>query len=97
MSDDLASPCKDCGVETLPLDEGRAEWYDVTDDVWAATGLGSKGGYLCIGCLEARIQRTLTSADFTDAPLNNLAVTDTPRYAWSYRTPRLVARLKGTS
>jgi hypothetical protein len=29
------------------------------------------GGFLCIGCLENRIQRTLTRADFIEAPVNH--------------------------
>ncbi len=89
--DDLSSPCADCGVETLPVDDRRTEWYAVTDEVWAAAGMAD--GYLCIGCLEARIGRPLTAADFADAPLNDLARADLMRYAWSWRTPRLVARL----
>jgi hypothetical protein len=45
----------------------------VKDDVWAAAGMppydetqepGERGGYLCIGCLEARLGRTITRADF---------------------------------
>jgi hypothetical protein len=96
MSDeDLRALCVDCGVETLPLDEGRAEWYHVHPEVWEASGLGPDDGCLCIGCLETRLQRRLTPADFSDAGINDLSISDTPRYAWSYRTPRLVARLKG--
>jgi len=96
MSEDLTALCVDCGVETLPLDEGRAEWYHVNDDVWAATGLGPDDGCLCIGCLEARIGRVLTSADFSDAPLNNLSIADDSK-AWSWRTPRLIDRIGGAS
>lgn len=92
----LESPCTDCGVETLPDNDRRAEWYQVTDALWAASGLGPDDGYLCIGCLEARLGRQLVAADFTDAPLNDLGIVDVGRYAWSYRTPRLVARLKAT-
>jgi hypothetical protein len=91
-------PCHDCGAETMPADYGqRGEWYVVTDNVWHAGGLGTLGGYLCIGCLEARIGRRLTPADFTDAPINNLAVYDLPRWAWSWRTARLIARMSGWS
>jgi hypothetical protein len=31
------TPCADCGVETLPTDHRRAEWYVVTDEVWPRT------------------------------------------------------------
>jgi hypothetical protein len=35
--------------------------------------------FLCIGCLEARLGRTLTPGDFTDCPLNVPSPNDTPR------------------
>ena len=91
---DYTTPCKDCGINTLPIyGEARAEFYMVTNEIWAAVGAGQ--GFLCIGCLEARLGRILTPADFIECGLNNLDTADTPRYAWSYRTPRLTARLKG--
>ena len=31
------TPCADCGVETLPTDHRRAEWYVVVDEVWPRT------------------------------------------------------------
>lgn len=97
MSDeDLTALCADCGVETLPLDESRAEWYHVNDDVWAATGLGPDDGCLCVGCIEARLGRRLAPADFSDAPLNDLSISDTS-YAWSWRTARLTDRIRGES
>ncbi|HUE34155.1 MAG TPA: hypothetical protein VMQ38_15035 [Mycobacterium sp.] len=87
--------CVDCEVETMPTEwPRRAEFYIVTDEVWAASGITPTGGCLCVGCLEARIGRQLTPADFTDVPVNDLNVTD-DRYAWSFRTPRLIARLSG--
>ena len=33
-------------------------------------GHGKPGGYLCIGCLEARLGRRLTPADFPEFPVN---------------------------
>lgn len=91
--DDLSSPCADCGIETLPTDERRAEWYHVHPEVWEQTGLGIDDGCLCIGCLETRLGRTLTRADFTDAPVNDLGVESFGRYAWSFRSDRLMNRL----
>jgi hypothetical protein len=89
-------PCVDCGIECLPVDERRAEWYVVTKEVWAAAAMTPAGGCLCIGCLEARIGRQLAPTDFpADIKLNDLGITDVMRYAWSWRTPRLVARLSG--
>jgi hypothetical protein len=68
---DLAPmPCTDCGHDT-----GRNEYYMVRDDVWEQA-LGHKippvedDVFLCIGCLERRIGRTLTRRDFIDCPLN---------------------------
>ena len=72
----------------------RAEFYIVTDEVWAASAMTPTGGCLCVGCLEARLGRQLTPADFPDLPVNDLTITD-DRYAWSFRTPRLIARLSG--
>jgi len=67
----------------------------VTNDVWAEAGMTT--GYLCIGCLEARLGRTLVAADFTRVPINepgnpwNTArlddrLADVPRTPWPART-----------
>ena len=72
----------------------------VTDEIWAQAGMetdlipwyrpdGTPVGphdYLCVGCLEARLGRELTAADFTDAPING------PAYMHR-NTPRLNGRL----
>ena len=89
--------CHDCGVDTVPTEWGeRAEYYMVHDEVWAQAGMPpTRSGYLCIGCLERRLRRRLTPADFTDAGVNDLTIRATPRYAWSYRTRRLRDRLLG--
>jgi hypothetical protein len=68
---------------------GRHEWYTVTDAVWAAAGMNPHlvPGFnehieiLCVGCLETRLGRELTVADFTFAPLNGPRLFDTPRLA----------------
>jgi hypothetical protein len=87
--------CADGGVDTLPTGwRHRAEYYTVHDEIWAAAGMPFEG-FLCIGCLESRLGRTLTRADFDDAPVNDLRMSDMPRYAWTYRTPRLISRLRG--
>jgi len=51
--------------------------------VWEAAGMTA--GFLCIGCLEARLGRQLCPADFTNVRINN------PADPW--HTPRLAARL----
>ena len=59
------APCRDCGTETTPepVKRGTWEWYFVQDRVWAAAGMG-KRGFLCIGCLELRLGRSLCADDF---------------------------------
>jgi hypothetical protein len=69
--------CADCGLATITA----GEWYMVGNGVWDEAWLGRREpGWrhvpfceiLCIGCLEARLGRTLTAHDFTDAPVNDL-------------------------
>ncbi len=49
-------------------------------------------GYLCVGCLEARLGRQLHRGDFADAPLNDLSYYR-PEKAWWHRSDRLRDRL----
>lgn len=44
-------------------------WRQVCEEVKPQI---SKKGYLCIGCLEARLGRQLTHKDFNDAPINSV-------------------------
>jgi hypothetical protein len=67
--------CTSCGYDTW--DEG----YRVANAVWAAAG---PAGQLCIGCLEERLGRQLTPADFVDHDDNLEAIRPT--------SPRLRAR-----
>jgi hypothetical protein len=68
----LDAICKDCGVDTAPKGrECECEYYMVHDKVWSTAGMKKDGGFLCIGCLENRLGRELTAADFTSAPVNN--------------------------
>ena len=89
-------PCKDCGVNTISSG-GIGEYYMVEDRVWLDAGMdrGSKngGGYLCIGCLEMRLGRPLTSADFMpNTPIND------PRCPIGHpRSERLLLRLSSSA
>ena len=71
--------------------EGTWEWYFVHDWVWLAAGTvplperkrewgipteRAYEGYLCIGCLEERLQRRLMPDDFTTT---EVTILDTPR------------------
>jgi len=90
------APCRDCGIETLAEEWGEhSEYYMVHDAVWAQAGMAPGGGYLCVGCLEQRLGRRLNPGDFPAVPLNDPGLPSTPRFAWSYRTPRLQERLSG--
>lgn len=62
-------PCVDCTTDTAQ--RGVDEYFMVTDKVWAAAGIDRRGGMLCVGCLEARLGRRLTAADFTAVPVND--------------------------
>ena len=78
--------CQDCGVDTTPCTgkrgcrhKGKWEHYMVTKALWEQAGMDS--GFLCIGCLERRIGRRLTPADFPDLPINYPDPWDTERLA----------------
>jgi hypothetical protein len=51
--------CVDCG------EHKDGEYYMVTDELWAASGIAPHGGMLCLLCLERRIGRPLAGEDFT--------------------------------
>lgn len=78
--------CIDCDVHTKNI----GEYYMVNNDLWLAY-VGDRDtteqarGMLCIGCLEARMTRTLVPSDFSNARLNSMT-----NY---YRSPRLRDRL----
>jgi hypothetical protein len=72
----LPCPCADCGEDTLSKN-GPHEHYMVRDELWALFGAGD--GYLCVGCLEGRLGRTLTHRDFKNSPANAPNVRDTAR------------------
>ena len=57
--------CLDCGEHTGLI----GEYYMVKDGLWAK--YGARRGMLCIGCIEARMGRTLSPVDFTDCILNS--------------------------
>jgi hypothetical protein len=83
------APCsgKGRGSRILKRDVGKWEWYMVKDDVWAAAGMPpddetvpvGESGYLCIGCLETRLGRPLTRADFKYPEAHQEDELDTPR------------------
>lgn len=62
-------PCSDCQQETNHTDQ--AEWYMVLDSIWAEATKEVPAKYLCIGCLEKRLNRQLTHKDFNCTTLAN--------------------------
>jgi hypothetical protein len=60
--------CADCEVNTFQEPVGISEYYMVLDPIWEEHGVGK--GMLCIGCLENRMGRELTPADFNEYPVN---------------------------
>jgi len=63
-SEDPKWACLDCGINTY------GEYYVVHPSVWP---IAVNGGKLCVTCLEQRIGRPLTPADFLPCPANDLA------------------------
>jgi hypothetical protein len=72
----VTTACVDCAVGTIRA----GERYVVRNEVWKEAWAGRRKPWhalpgqqvLCIGCLEKRLGRTLTTCDFTDAPINDL-------------------------
>ncbi len=64
----IEAPCADCQMDTFALHE----YYMVHHAVWRAAGMtrGRRRAFLCIGCLERRLGRELTAADFLPCRLN---------------------------
>ena len=52
--------CVDCGKNTM-----GGEYFMVSDELWAATGMAPNGGMLCLADLERRRGRLITFDDFT--------------------------------
>lgn len=72
--------CVDCAHDTM-----QNEYYMVTDEVWAQSGLDKRDGMLCIGCLEGRIGRELVPSDFPDFPINCVS--------FNHKSQRLLQRM----
>lgn len=81
IPDKEPSLCEDCHQEVTPGRPGKGNWefYMVHNAVWAQAGMTA--GFLCIGCLEQRLGRPLTGADFMPTPPINQPSPecDTPR------------------
>lgn len=59
--------CMDCAAPTTAL----GEYFMVHTAVWEqAVAPHQRAGMLCVACLELRLGRWLTPADFTSAPIN---------------------------
>mgnify|MGYP001610466422 CR=1 FL=1 len=76
--------CADCGMDTSPCTGkrgcrhgGRWERYMVHRETGETGGVGD--GYLCLGCIEARLGRCLMVDDLPDLPINWPSRWDSPR------------------
>lgn len=58
--------CVDCEVNTHFINE----YYMVQFELWNSVTIHQNSGMLCIGCLEDRLGRELTTEDFIEAPIN---------------------------
>jgi hypothetical protein len=72
--------CNDCGVNVSEI----GEYYMLLEPVWFEAN-NRYEGMLCIGCVEKRLGRELTKADFWPCPLNEVKP--------SHQSERLVNRL----
>lgn len=59
------------------------DWYMVHDEIWEEAGMDQ--GFLHAACLELRLGRKLTSADFPDYPVNEPDSLDSPALAAARR------------
>lgn len=59
--------CITCDINTFYIHE----YYMIQDDLWKKVN-PKKKGMMCIGCVELKLGRTLTSGDFPDYPVNSL-------------------------
>lgn len=83
MDDNSNFICLDCSVSTLD----NKEYYMLKFGLWKLIH-PKNSGMLCIGCVEKRLGRTLTSSDFLDCPLN-----DMKREVIGFASDRLYNRL----
>jgi len=65
MTDYSDTRCRDCLVET-----SHSEWYIVKDNLWREATSSDCVDFLCVGCLEKRIERRLIPNDFKAIPIN---------------------------
>jgi len=78
------SPCADCRKRVLTL----GHWYMLTDETWSLAGM--KDGYLCLGCLVARLGRKLDLTDLgLDVPVNRMPWTLGALLPYIEQTPEL--------
>jgi hypothetical protein len=77
--------CKDCGKDTGR--RGLNEYYMVSREIWTTIhqAFEEKTGFLCIGCLEKRLGRTLVREDFPDCPENMWLLIKTQSYRLKIR------------
>lgn len=83
--------CNDCGNDTSPV-SGIAEYYMVSNELWATIARRNWKGILCVGCLEKRLGRRLDEFDFGGRGAFPINAADVDAID-NVRSPRLRNRL----
>lgn len=88
--------CMDCGIDTAGSIQPRtpSEYYMLHYKLWEeAVAKPDRGRMLCIGCVETRLGRKLTKADFHPGKNNNGGINSLDYTNPAPKTERLVDRL----
>lgn len=70
---DIVMQCADCGAAF----ESR-DYYMVKNTIWGRHG--ERSAFLCVGCLETRMGRSLVYEDLADVPLRESFIHYRPEY-----------------
>jgi hypothetical protein len=79
VCDDCGSPLYVIPAGILGGGDGSGEWFMLKDRVWSASQSMGDARFLCVGCIERRIGRRLSSTDFRRSAKVNFAGTKTPK------------------
>src|SRR5215510_7179058 len=72
------------------------EWFMLKDRVWNLAQCDRPRRFLCVGCLERRLGRTLTAADFKRSAKVNFVGSKSPRLLRRMRDLKPAKRLRAT-
>lgn len=72
MAKNFIKLCEDCQIDIRLKPKGNGDGYMIYDQIWSTATKSKIKIYLCVFCLEKRLGRELTPADFTACALNLL-------------------------